>query len=395
MPTESAFFFAGLLFLAAALGYVFARFGEIDDDEEARESTRADFLKGFRYLLNEEPDRAVDVFTGVERIGAEGLDTQLALGALFRRQGELDRALRLHQHILERPGLSDGQREQAGFALAEDYLSAGLFDRAEELLGRLRGSGRYRDEAGRRLLRIAELSSDWAKAVELGEELTRTMPEAVPPSQLAHYHCELAEEAMRDKDWAGAGRQLSLADAVAPDQPRNLLLRADVQRAQGRDDEAVALYRRLAHAAPELIGELVPRLAAMTTAPGRERAVTLLGELAGGSPEALQAVAVALIREPAIRSPAVLAYLERFVSGHPVLRDLTRPDDLRTEQPAEREQDLDRIRGALQKIAAGNPRYQCGNCGYASLSLQWQCPGCRSWGTVRPVNQLFPGRSPA
>src|SRR5690606_12551700 len=240
MPTESAFFFAGLLFLAAALGYIFARFGEVDEDEEQRESTRADFLRGFRYLLNEEPDRAVDVFTGVERIGAEGVETQLALGALFRRQGQLDRAIKLHQHLIERPGLSGFQRDQAGFALADDYLSAGLLDRAEDLLRDLRTSSTHSQEAARRLLRIAEFSSDWPRAVKLGEQLVgMENGGGIPRQQLAHYHCEMAEAALKLKDFAAADGHLARAAQVAARLPRVMLLRADAARR--RRDEATAV----------------------------------------------------------------------------------------------------------------------------------------------------------
>ncbi len=139
MPTESTFLFAGLLFLAAALGYVFARFGDADEEEEAEQSARTNFLRGFRYLLNEESDRAVDVFTGANDLSDDAMETQLALGTLFRRRGEIDRAIRLHQNLVERPSSSVAQREAASFALAEDYLSAGLFDRAEEIFIRAAG----------------------------------------------------------------------------------------------------------------------------------------------------------------------------------------------------------------------------------------------------------------
>ena len=202
MPTESTFLFAGLLFLAAALGYIFARYGDPDEDEDAlRESARANFVRGFRHLLDEEPDQAVDVFTSSGDINEEGLDTQIAVGGLFRRRGEVDRAIRMHQNIVDRPGVSRAQRDKARFALAEDYFSAGLFDRAEDLYLQLREAGEYRIAALRRLLRICEVTAEWDRAVDLCGELLRITSDAVPPAQLAHYYCELAEQARNKSAW--------------------------------------------------------------------------------------------------------------------------------------------------------------------------------------------------
>ncbi|MBN8279477.1 MAG: tetratricopeptide repeat protein, partial [Gammaproteobacteria bacterium] len=193
MPTESTFLFAGLLFLAAALGYVFARFGDTDEEEAAEQAARTRLVKGFRYLLNDESDRAVDAFTTGSDASEDTVDTQLALGTLFRRRGELDRAIRLHQNLVDRPGSTLAQREAAAFALAEDYLGAGLFDRAEEYFLGLRDSRPHGVEARRRLLRIAEVTRDWERAVDLGLELNRVAPGSVEPTRLAHYYCELAE----------------------------------------------------------------------------------------------------------------------------------------------------------------------------------------------------------
>lgn len=388
MPTESAFFFAALLFLAAALGYVFARFGDADEEADARESARADFLRGFRYLLNEEPDRAVDVFTGVERIGAEGLETQLALGAMFRRRGEIERAIRLHQNILERPGLTDTQRQQAGFALADDFLGAGLFDRAEELLLSLRASPAHAAEAAARLLRVAEVTSDWARAVELATAMPHSGG-TVAPSQLAHYYCELAGDAGRRQDWGEMSRCLEQAERLEPGKARARLLAADRLQDTGRPAEALAGYGALARQHPELLSELLPRLVGLADPAARDRAMALLADLAVESPAALRAIGVAAIRQPTVTEPVVLDCLERFILAHPVLQQLVDPESLPRLQPADRQALLERIRRAIRQMVAGVPRYRCSDCGYVSLSLQWQCPGCRSWDTVRPVDELF------
>ena len=214
MPSESTFLLAGLLFLAAALGYVFARFGDEQDEDEAADQLSSDYLKGLNYVLNEEPDRAVELFTKMAELDDEALETHFALGSLFRKRGEVDRAIRVHQNLMARPSLGQAHKEQAEDALAEDYLSAGLFDRAEALYRKLCDAAEFRIKARQQLLRIYEVTRDWDKAIEVQAELDRLQKGSknsrASPSQVAHYYCELAEQA-RD----GAGRRACARDAQA------------------------------------------------------------------------------------------------------------------------------------------------------------------------------------
>jgi lipopolysaccharide biosynthesis regulator YciM len=381
MPTESTFLFAGLLFLAAALGYVFARFGDADEEEEAEQSQRATFLRGFRYLLNEEADRAVDVFTTVGELNDEAIETQLALGTLFRRRGEVERAIRLHQHLVDRPANSVAQREAASFALADDYLSAGLFDRAEELFDRLRDSRAHAVEALRRLLRICEATSDWDRAVDLCAKLDRLDAGSVNPAQLAHYYCELAEQALRSGDAEQATQMLGQAEAIDPDKARAALIRADLEIASGRSASAVATLKKLGQARPTLLGEILPRLLAAAGASTGDSAVLAALEELAKSPAGLRGIALGVVRDDGITDPQIVAFLSRFVSLEPALRELAPGSPEGSEADG-----VARLRPLLNKLVKAGTRFQCGNCGYGSGTMHWQCPGCRSWDTVRPVN---------
>lgn len=382
MPTESTFLFAGLLFLAAALGYVFARFGDSDEEEEAEQSARTNFLRGFRYLLNEESDRAVDVFTGAGDLSDEAMETQLALGTLFRRRGEVDRAIRLHQDLVGRPSSTVTQREAASFALAEDYLSAGLFDRAEELFVRLRDSRVHGVEALRRLLRICEVTSDWDRAVDLCAELNRVGPGGVSPGQLAHYYCELAEQARREKAPDVACQMLSQAEASESGKVRAALLRADLDADAGRAADAIATLSQLGRAEPALLGEILPRLLALAVPDDRGRVGGVLEQLAA-TPDGLRGIALGVIRDSRITDPHVVQYLAAFVAQQPSLRALVVTGDPESEQSLVRVQ---RLRPLLHTMLNASTRYQCRNCGYGSAVMHWQCPGCRSWDSVKPVN---------
>jgi len=380
MPTEATFLFAGLLFLAAALGYVFARFGDTDEQEEAEQSARANFLRGFRYLLNEESDRAVDVFTEAGDLSDEAMETQLALGTLFRRRGEIERAIRLHQNLVDRPSSDVRQREAASFALAEDYLGAGLFDRAEEIFDRLRDSRVHGVEALRRLLRICEVTSDWDRAVDLCAKLSRLEAGSVNCSQRAHYYCELAEEARRANQQDLASQMLAQAEAIDPGKARTALLRADLEMDAGRSTAAIAILSQLGESQPGMLGQILPRLLNAATAPGCQAEVRSVLERLSATPAGLRGIAIGVVGDPRVVDPVVVRYLARFVAGRPTLQSL-----ISSGGPGSLE-GIERIRPLLQQMLNAGTGFQCGNCGYGSSTMHWQCPGCRSWDTVKPIS---------
>lgn len=391
MPTESTFLFAGLLFLAAALGYVFARYGDFDEDEEElREAARANFVKGFRHLLNEEPDQAVEVFTSSGDINEESLDTQIAVGGLFRRRGEVDRAIRMHQNLLDRPGIGDSQRDKARFALAEDFFSAGLFDRAEDLYLQLRETGAYRIAALRRLLRICEVTAEWDRAVDLCGELLRIEADAVAPAQLAHYYCELAEEARSKSKWDEAYRLLEHAESVEPGKVRCTLIRGDLAADQGQAASAAAAYAEIARAVPAMLGDILPRLLRTVPESGLE---ALLSEVTD-TPDGLRGIALAVIRDAGISHPAAIDCLGRFIEQESILRDLAGTGFPAPAALEARRQVIGRVRKALHQLARPGTNYQCADCGYYSSSLQWQCPGCRAWDSVGAADRLLFKGSP-
>lgn len=391
MPTESTFLFAGLLFLAAALGYVFARYGDFEeDDAELRESARANFVKGFRHLLNEEPDAAVEVFTSGGELNEEGLETQIAVGGLFRRRGELERAIRMHQNLLDRPGINRNQRDKARFALAEDFFSAGLFDRAEDLYLQLREAGEHRVAALRRLLRICEVTAEWDRAVDLCGELLRMGGDTVPPAQLAHYYCELAEEARRKGDRDEAGRLLEQAEAMDPGKVRCAMIRGDLAADQGQAALAASAYAEVARAAPAMLGDILPRL--LRTVP-ESGLGPLLDEITR-TPEGLRGIALAVVRDLHIGQPAAIECLGRFIEQQPILRDLAGADFPAAGATDARRQAIERVRKALHQLARAGTNYQCADCGYYSSALQWQCPGCRAWDTVGAADRLLFKGSP-
>ena len=186
MPTESTFLLAGLFLLLAAAGWALGRFGERDEVEGAAPPLNIDYLKGLNFLLNEQTDQALEHFMKMVRVDDKTIETHFALGSLFRRRGEVDRAIRIHQNIIARPDLPAEQRDQAYASLAKDYLRAGLLDRAENMFVRLAEGSRFQVEALEQLCRIYEQEKEWQKAIDAGQRLEVLSGKSLA-LQIAHY----------------------------------------------------------------------------------------------------------------------------------------------------------------------------------------------------------------
>lgn len=394
MPSEATFLLAGLLFIAASLGYLFARFGEDRDDEdpEAPGRLNADYIKGLNFLLNEQPDQALEVFIRMVEVDSETLETHFALGGLFRRRGEVDRAIRVHQNLIARPNLNQEQRDHAFFALAEDYLSAGLYDRAEKIFMEFAESSKHRDASLQKLLRIYEMTHDWEQAIEAYSQLQERDAVAEGVDQIAHYYCELADQARAGGDNEAAQEFLAQASAREGNTIRVSLMDADLHQTTDNHDAAIPLYAEVIQRDSRLASEVIPRLALSCRRANRtEELSRILSGLIDGHDSARDAIALAAIRDEEIQNPVALECLEQYAAAHPILAALIDMEHINHEDPAVRIETMARIREALGRIAGQSARYRCTECGYATSELLWQCPSCREWETVVPAQQLALG----
>jgi hypothetical protein len=192
MNPESIWILLGVLFLGGAIGFYASR--KPRPSAIGEERLRGNYLAGVNFLVNEQPDRALESFLRAAELDDDTVETHFALGSLYRRRGEVDRAIKIHQNIATRESLEPSQREQAGFALAQDYLKAGMLDRAEKILEPLAASGAHRMAAMRKLMRIYEQEQEWVRAIGVFRELEKA-GRAPQESAIAHYYCELAEAA--------------------------------------------------------------------------------------------------------------------------------------------------------------------------------------------------------
>ncbi len=387
MPGEQTFLLAGIFLLLTAGGWAIRYLWEKDKPKEPHQYLNVEYLKGLNFLLNEQTDQAVDLFLRMVRVDDETIETHFALGSLFRRRGEVDRAIRIHQNIIARPNLPEEQRDQALHSLAKDYLRAGLLDRAENLFVRLLERPNYREDALDFLSRIYEQERDWAKAIDVGRQL-----ESIRGKQMsltvAHYYCELAQKSVEESDYVAARQNLREAQAGRLRTIRGTLARAEL--AELTDDEKTAkkLYWRVIDENSDLIVEVLPRLYAMHAKSGQlAKLEDLLSALLKKKPEIGEVVAYTAIVNAELESPIFDRCIREYILSEPTLGEFVALDVL-NEASENGAETIQRIKKGLQKLSQKTPKYRCSECGFSGMNLLWQCPSCKQWETQRPANQV-------
>ncbi len=363
------------------------RFGE-RDEMDAPPPINIDYLKGLNFLLNEQTDQALEHFLRMVRVDDKTIETHFALGSLFRRRGEMDRAIRIHQNIIARPDLAADQRDQALYSLAKDYLAAGLLDRAEKIFSRLAEGSRYQVQALENLGRIYEQERDWEKAVDAGHRLEVLSGRSLA-LQIAHYYCELAEAAAAAKNYTAAREYVKKAQSGRPRTMRGALTRAHIARDTGDNKTALKLYHRIIDEDTYLIAEALPEIVAIYTSENATRDLEkALTTLLSRNPESSSLIAYTAIVNDLGGIAVIDNCVEQYMLNEPTLGEFVELQQLSEGDKGSHDSALAKVRRALSKLASATPRYQCQECGFSSQRLLWQCPSCRNWETQRPASRV-------
>lgn len=368
-----------------AFGWMAARVDIRHVMQESRAVPRS-YFKGLNYLLNEQPDQAIEAFLEVTRLDPDTLELHFALGALFRRRGELDRAIRIHQSLVDRADLPQEQRMKALYGLGEDFLKAGLLDRAEDVFRRLE-TGVHAREALRNLLQIQVLTKDWQQAIVTARRLEK-LGCLSQNANTAHYYCELAAVAMLRGDGEGARAHLELAFKENRRSARACLLLGDLEAQEGRDESAIAAWRRIEDNNPTFLPIVAERLIQAHARLGRhEQAVRLLqGYLdQRASPDLLHLLFQTVAERQGWSVARELAGAE--MKRNPSLRALD--DYLQASNALQASSDGERVESRLaqdlvHRQVSQIAYYRCGECGFKARQFFWQCPACARWESISP-----------
>ncbi len=367
-----------LLPVAAASGWWAARHARSGCAAQGTVPDAA-FLRGLNYLLDQRPDKAIDVFLRLAEVDGETVEIHLALGSLFRRRGEVERAIRIHQNLVARPGLDREQRGFALYELAQDYMRAGLFDRAESLLQELTEIEPEGRRALKALIEIYQQEKDWTNALNAAERLQGLTGRPMA-AEIAQYRCELAEEALRAGDPEQAGACLREAQAAHPQCVRALMLQARIELGHGDAAAALALCRRVAEQGPQFIPDVLPKfIDALGRCPGTDLEAELR-RLYASHPSPALATALADAIEAAAGPAAARDFLVSHLAEHADLTALERLLELQAPGDGGCPETVQRV---VSRLRARQSAYQCDQCGFVARRLHWQCPSCKHWGTIK------------
>ena len=364
--------------LAFAIGWLASRLDMRQWRREQKDSPRA-YYKGLNLLLNEQHDKAIDAFIEAVQQDPDTSDLHFALGSLFRRRGEYERAVRVHQHLLQRADLPKAERDRAQYALAQDFLKAGLFDRAEQAFGLLHKTA-FDTEARLALLTLHERSRDWRAAVDVAQQLEQ-VGAASFAARISHYWCELALEADARQDAAEAERALGQARAAAPQAPRPLMLTGQRAFARGDSVRALAAWGSLLSADPRAFGLVARDYAKCALAAGeRTTALEQLRSLYARTPTTDLLAAMATLDDDVARQrERLVAHMHEHptMSAAQALLTLGNAEPLKGAETAS-------LRDAMARASRPLQRYRCAACAFEAQHYFWQCPGCLSWDTYPP-----------
>ena len=381
MPTESTFILASIFLILAATGWLLGYFGERDEQPPLN----IDYLKGLNFLLNDQTDQAVEHFLKMVRVDNTTIETHFALGNLFRKRGEVNRAIRIHQNIIARPDISNQQRDQAFNSLAKDYLHAGLLDRAEVLFIRLSDDSDYSQEAFLNLISIYEQEKEWEKAIEASQKLSKLSNKDSYQHQISHYSCELAEEAISIENFKEASSQISRIKVNDQTTLRIDLIKANIAFIKHDLKIASEIYYKILNKSSYLITESLPLLFDIYKKQDELSDLDLkLSLILKSHPNIRNDIAYTAILNDIRGSVVINACIEKYIQDDRALSEFINVNDIFQSDLSIRIDAIDKIRYGLKVLGTTNPRYQCNECGFSSQKLLWLCPSCKDWETQRP-----------
>ncbi|MFZ4527588.1 MULTISPECIES: lipopolysaccharide assembly protein LapB [Undibacterium] len=366
-----------------ALGWIAARVDIRQLMSESR-SLPSGYFKGLNFLLNEQPDKAIDAFIDIVRLDPEAVELHFALGNLFRRRGETERAIRVHQNLLARPDLPTEQKTQAMFELGQDYLKAGLLDRAEETFNQLVASS-FEAQARRALLEIYQREKEWARAVDAAFALQEAGAGG-RQKEIAQFYCEMAQDELVHTNADAAIAMLDKALAIDRNNVRATILLGDVYQKNGDTEKAVLTWRRVEQQSVPHVALVAQRLmdgyrklerpeeglSLLRNYLSEAQSIDLLEVVFKASLE-LEGIDAAnqIVKDELRRTPTLLG-LDKLLDA----RLLDAPMEMRPELTIVK----NLVHGYAQKLA----RYQCSHCGFKARQFYWHCPGCSRWETYPP-----------
>ena len=379
-----------LLPVAAAYGWYMGRRSAYQNKQQEANRLSREYVAGVNFLLSNQQDKAVDLFLDMLKEDSGTVEAHLTLGNLFRSRGEVDRAIRIHQSLMESASLTYDQRLLAIQQLGRDYMAAGLYDRAEDMFSQLTDETDFRIAALQQLLLIHQATSDWQKAIDVAEKLVKLGKEK-QKGEIAHFYCELALQAMSSDDLDRAMSLLKKGESADPQSARVSIMMGRILMEQGEYAKAAQRLQRVLDQDKELVSETLPMLE--TCYQRLAQPEVWAGYLQRCTEENTGAAAelyLSEILEQQQGPEAAQLYINRQLQRHPTMRVFHRLMDfhLHEAEDGRAKESLMVLRDMVSEQIRTKPRYRCHKCGCTGYSLYLHCPSCRAWSSIKPIRGL-------
>ena len=349
------------------------------------------YFKGLNYLLDDDSDKAIDVFIELAKSSSETFEPQLALGNLYRRKGEVDKAIKLHQALISKPNLPENYRTKALLAMGKDYMSAGLLDRAEVLFTELVEIEAYTPEALFSLCEVYQQEKDWIEAINTASRYEKVSGRKMQ-NEIAHFNCELAENCLGNREVKKAQSFLSAALVVNPQCVRAKLIQARELRQTKKWKKAISAYHQALEFDSIYASEYLEDLSECYQSSNKcdDFKVFLLEFI-----KSYQGISPVLVLAKIYKKSEGIDAAEKFVEEQLVNKPSVRGLDLLLKLSLENSLDKDKdstkfkvLEQLVHKLLDKKPKHRCRKCGFGAKKLHWQCPSCKSWGAVKPIYGL-------
>jgi lipopolysaccharide biosynthesis regulator YciM len=365
------------------MGWLAARI-DIKDLLSESHALPQSYFKGLNFLLNEQQDKAIEAFIEVVKVDPQTVELHFALGSLFRRRGEVDRALRMHHNLVDRADLDNDKRQQAIFELAQDYLKAGILDRAETLFREL-GKTPYAKPSLEFLLELFQKEHDWLKAIDAAQRLSEVSGES-QGKLIAFFYCELASEEITAGNAAAARAHLQQALAICSGAVRASMMLGDMAAGEDKLDEAIVAWKHIEAQDAQYLPLVAERLLRAYRSQGREaEGVALLRDYLSKyhSVDLMNVVFDGVLKNDG--SSAAYQLVRDELQRNPTLIGLDKLLEARLlEVPMDRRADVELVKDLVHKRTRNLAMYHCGHCGFKARQFYWHCPACQAWDSYPP-----------
>lgn len=379
-----------LLPVAAAYGWYMGRRSAQQDKQQEASRLSREYVAGVNFLLSNQQDKAVDLFLDMLKEDSNTVEAHLTLGNLFRSRGEVDRAIRIHQALMESASLTFDQRLLAVQQLGRDYMAAGLYDRAEEMFNQLVDEQDFKVSALQQLLIIYQATSDWQKAIDVAEKLVKQGKDQ-QRIEIAHFYCELSLQAMGSDDLERGMALLKKAASADKNCARVSVMLGRIYIAKDEPAKAVEALSQVLDQDKDLVSEVLPMMHDCYQQLNQpEQWVAFLRRCVEENTGAAAELMLAEVLEQDEGIEAAQVYVGRQLQRHPTMRTFYRLMDYHLAEAEEgrAKESLQLLRDMVGEQIRTKPRYRCMKCGFTAHTMYWHCPSCRAWATIKPIRGL-------